>query len=166
MNELVRVHGYGLTMLLGALLIISFFLVREAVLIWAGFGLVILGVVGDRLKVFKAGATGVEFELFKVSALRGAAKKIAKLKPQTGYADAQGRFKVTSAEQIRIKEDARVEVLGEVAEALNASTPEEFGDRLADIVITPDPARLTLTTHPPTVSTSDPSAPPRGEPRT
>jgi hypothetical protein len=131
MNAWMDRNGYGLAVRVGISVVLVYLVwLRESLLLAGGLGLIVIGIAGSRLESLTIGP--IALKMFKERAARAFTKKLE------GSLTFRGDLDVR-----RIP-----------ADLANARTPEEFGDRLADIVITPEPERLNVTTHPPTVSVS------------
>lgn len=123
-------HGYGLAFAVGAVLGIAYLLSRDAALLWIAGALLLVGALGPRLETLGVGPSGVNVKLFKERAAKA--------------------FTQEAARRVLI---SHVELeVPDPKELAEAKTPEEFGQKLAGVVVVPGTAELKLKTYPPTVT--------------
>jgi len=144
LNALADKNGYGLLLVLGLVLFVAYFVLRDAALLWTGTVLAVAGAAGQRLKSISAGPKGVSFEQYRARTVAAMTRRIASppvlsqvfknsLAAGLKFEGSLDAVKISGAESVNSSTEASTELLKRVSAALEAPTPEDLGYRLVDL---------------------------------
>jgi len=180
MNEYMARHGYGMAFLVGLVAFGVYLIsVREILVLAGAIMLVMIGVAGPRLESLVVGP--ISLKMFMERSERAFTKKLAGGLTfdgiDTSFDDIFPRMEESPLhEHPMMLPEGRLmalrRLMGHItsffvgaagiearqnAEAAKVKTPEQFGERLADMVITPSPTVVEFKSFPPTVSVDPPA---------